>query len=272
MTGSTGRPTRDYYAGAIGERPRRPAPPPLFGPVPRERRGARWWLGWLLPVIAAHRLCSPTRPDRIVDPLVARVRLWRTGVGFAATVGAWLGLGLVAPRDIPAQLHENFRVSLSATAFILQVLWLVIAMVPSGHRWPVAVRARGSLVAFLATWTATATLMQTSLSQWPPASPAAAAGALWLALFSVSTGLMIITNGVRTADLNDALPAVVSVVPILPVSIPLLADAMYDRVSLPLRLLIGLIGPVTLIALARWELRRLRRLYGIRLSDLWRRP
>ncbi|MDQ1012640.1 hypothetical protein QFZ82_007125 [Streptomyces sp. V4I23] len=37
-----------------------------------------------------------------------------------------------------------------------------------------------------------------------------------------------------------------SVVPLLPVSLPLLAaDPVYDRVSLQLRLLIGLIGPVT---------------------------
>lgn len=39
---------------------------------------------------------------------------------------------------------------------------------------------------------------------------------------------------------------------------------------MPVRLLLAWTGPVTVILLARWELRRLRVLHGVRLSDMWR--
>ncbi|MET9730352.1 hypothetical protein ABZZ79_06715 [Streptomyces sp. NPDC006458] len=46
---------------------------------------------------------------------------------------------------------------------------------------------------------------------------------------------------------------------------------MYDKVSMPVRLVLGLTGPLTLLLLARWQLRRLRVVHGVRLSDMWHR-
>ncbi|WP_330290130.1 hypothetical protein [Streptomyces sp. NBC_00576] len=82
--------------------------------------------------------------------------------------------------------------------------------------------------------------------------------------------MLLVLNGGRAADINDALPAVVPFFTVLAIVLPSLGDPMYDKVSMPMRLLLGLTGPVSLVLLARWELRRLRTLHGVRLSDMWR--
>ncbi|MFI6009186.1 hypothetical protein ACIBAG_10180 [Streptomyces sp. NPDC051243] len=259
-TGRTG-------TGSTDVRPR----PPLLQPPRDGRRGPRWWLGWLVPVIAAHRLCGPTRPDRIVDPLVDRVRFWRSALGLVLTVASWLALGLVPAREIPGEFLESFVYGLAALQFLFFVAWVAIAMVPKGRRWRAAVRWRGPLLAIVLTLTAMAVLNRSGLSGWPPTSPAAAAVGLWLLLFGGYGSFLLISGGARTADVNDALPTLVSLLPILPFTLPQLGDPAYDRFPMAVRLLVHLTGPITLLLLARWELRRLRVLHGVRMSDMWRR-
>ncbi|MGH1554025.1 hypothetical protein ACRAWF_24965 [Streptomyces sp. L7] len=87
-------------------------------------------------------------------------------------------------------------------------------------------------------------------------------------LFGGSGGLLLLSNGCRTADVNDALPTLVPLLPILPLAF---VDPTYDRVPLAVRLLVQLTGPVNLMLLARWELRRLRTLHHVRVSDMWNR-
>lgn len=177
-------------------------------------------------------------------------------------------------RDIPGEFRESFVYGLAALQFLVFVAWVAIAMVPKGHRWRAAVRWRGPFLALVITLTALAVgsaLARFSLSSWPPASPAAAAGAVWLVLFGGYGGFLLISSGARTADVNDALPTLVSLLPILPFTLPQVGDPACDRFPMAVRLLVHLSGPVTLVLLARWELRRLRTLHGVRVSDLWRR-
>jgi hypothetical protein len=92
---------------------------------------------------------------------------------------------------------------------------------------------------------------------------------MWALAFSAYGGLLLILNGGRVADINDVLPALVPFFTVLAVVLPSMGDPMYDKVSMPMRLVLGLTGPVTLVLLARWELRRLRTRHGVRLSDTW---
>ncbi|CAM5228106.1 hypothetical protein SSPIM334S_04437 [Streptomyces spiroverticillatus] len=239
--------------------------------VPRARRGPVWWLGWLVPVIAAYRLCTPTREGRIEDPVVKKAHLWRLVLGLVLTVGAWLGLGLVPLREIPDRFFESFGWGLSAVQMNFYVAWFVIAMTPRGRKRAAAARWRGPLLAFVLTMAAFI-LTPLDLSQWPPTWSWATVLGGWLVLFSGFGGLLLVLNGGRTADINDALPAVVPFFTVLAVVLPSIGDPMYDQVSTPTRLVLGLTGPVTLVLLTRWELRRLRTIHGVRLSDMWRRP
>ncbi|MFE9773983.1 hypothetical protein ACFYOV_20380 [Streptomyces sp. NPDC005931] len=222
-------------------------------------------------MIAAHRLCTPTREDRIVDPLVERVRWWRTALGLTLTVAAWLALGLVPLRELPGQFWQGFAYGLGAVQLIVLAAWFVIAMAPPGRRWAAALRWRAPLLAFVLTFVAFGVFLQTTVRDWPPDSPGSAVLGVWLGLFGGYGGLLLILHGGRTADVNDGLPTVLSVVAVITFSLPSLGDPMYDKVPMPVRLLVGLTGPLTVMVLARWELRRLHTLHGVRLSDTWHR-
>jgi hypothetical protein len=224
-----------------------------------------------VPVIAAHRLCTPTRQDRVEDPVVERIQFWRAALGLVLTVGAWLALGLVPLREIPGQFRWSLACGFSFVQMIFYVAWFAVARAPRGRKRAAAARWRGPLLAFVLTFTAWVVFMQTGLSDWPPSSPGSAVCGLWLCLFGGYGGLLLILNGGRTADINEGLPAVLPVFSILAFALPSLGDPMYDKVPMPVRLVLGLTGPVTLLLLARWQLRRLRVLHGIRLSDMWRR-
>ncbi|MFJ9250855.1 hypothetical protein [Streptomyces sp. NPDC101776] len=231
----------------------------------------RWWLGWLIPVIAAHRLCTPTRPGRVVDPLIERVRFWRTVLAITLTVCVWLALRLVPLREIPGQLYESFSLGLLILELLFLLALAAVSMAPRGRRRAATSRWRGAFLAFVLV-EAAVVLFRNTGSHWPPTSPLSAACALWLLLFCGSGGLLLLSNGCRTADVNDALPTLVSLVPILPMTLPLaFVDPTYDRVPLAVRLLVQLTGPVSLMLLARWELRRLRTLHDVRVSHIWNR-
>ncbi|MBM4823459.1 MULTISPECIES: hypothetical protein [Streptomyces] len=266
---STTRPGRAPACGPAAS-PRRTSVPVLRTVSP-EQRGAVWWLGWLVPMVAAHRLCTPTRRDRVVDPVMDRVLFWRTALGLLLTVGAWLAFGLIPPREIPGQFEQSFAYGFSAVQLVFYVAWFMVAMTPRGYRRAAAARWRGPVLAFVLTFTAFVVFRQTGLSAWPPHSPWSAACGLWLSMFGGYGGFLLIVNGARTADINDGLPAVLPVFSVLAFALPSLGDPMYDKVSMPVRLLLGLTGPVTLALLTRWQLRRLRTLHGVRLSDMWRR-
>ncbi|MFI5801356.1 hypothetical protein [Streptomyces sp. NPDC051561] len=206
-----------------------------------------------------------------MDPVIRRARLWRLVLGLALTVGGWLGLGLMPLHEIPDQFIHSFGYGLSAVQMNFYIAWCVIALTPRGGKRAAAAKWRGPLLAFVVTMTASV-FSPLSLSHGlPPLSWSTVPG-WWLLAFSVFGGLLLILNGGRTADINDALPAVVPFFTVLAVVLPSIGDPMYDQVSMPVRLLLGLTGPVTLLMLTGWELRRLRTLHGVRLSDMWRRP
>ncbi|MCX5206346.1 hypothetical protein OG897_33685 [Streptomyces sp. NBC_00237] len=260
--------------GDPNARPRPGAPPqrpaPILLTVPRARRGALWWLGWLVPVIAAHRLCSPTREGRVEDPVIKKAHLWRLALGLGLTVGAWLAFGLVPLREMPGRFFESFGWGLSAVQMNVYVAGVAVAMTPAGRKGAAAARWRGPFLAFAVTLTVFI-LQPIDLSHWPPSWSWTTVFGGWMLLFGGYGGLLLVLNGGRTADVNDALPAVVPFFTVLAVVLPSIGDPMYDQVSMPTRLVLGLTGPLTLVLLTGWELRRLRTLHGVRLSDMWRR-
>ncbi|MFE0222255.1 hypothetical protein ACFW0U_15555, partial [Streptomyces albidoflavus] len=61
---------------------------PLLAPY--QGRGSRPWAAWLLPPVAARRLCRPSRPDRIDDRATRAVQRARAAAGFVVILGVAL--------------------------------------------------------------------------------------------------------------------------------------------------------------------------------------
>ncbi|WP_148020222.1 hypothetical protein [Streptomyces sp. OR43] len=240
--------------------------------MPRARRGVLWWMGWLVPVITAHRLCSPTRADRVRDRAIDRAQIWRGALGLALTVAAWLALGLVPASEIPRRFWQSFAYTAGAMLIIFNVCGIAVALAPKGRKWAATKMWRGPLLAYVLTCASWMVFIQTRLSDWPPRSPVTAVCGLWLGLFGMYGMLLLILNGGRSADVNDCLPVLLPTAFMLCLTLPTMGDPMYDQVSTPVHLLLGLTGPVTLVLLAYWQLRRLRVLHGVRLSDLSQGP
>lgn len=202
-----------------------------------------------------------------------RAQLWRGALGLAMTVAAWLVLGLVPAREIPGRFWESFGWAVGSLLLIFNIYGVAVAMTPKGRKWAATKLWRGPFLAFVLTYTSWVVAGATGLFDWPPDrdSPVSTACGLWLAGFSLYGLALLVLNGGRTADVNDCLPVLLPTVLMFCLSLPTLGDPMYDKVSMPLRLALGLTGPVTLVLLARWQLRRLRLRHGVRLSDMWHR-
>ncbi|MGI5396334.1 hypothetical protein [Streptomyces sp. CA-251251] len=197
-----------------------------------------------------------------------RALIFRGALGLALTVAAWLVLGLVPAREIPGRFWESFAYTGGAMLLVFNLCGMAVALAPKGRKWAATKLWRGPLTAYVLTCASWMVVVQTSLSDWPPESPVAAVGGLWLGSFGVYGMFLLVLNGGRTADVNDCLPVLLPTLYMLCLTLPTLGDPMYDQVSMPVRLVLGLTGPVTLVLLAHWQLRRLRVLHGVRVSDL----
>ncbi|MEV0528695.1 hypothetical protein AB0I66_35280 [Streptomyces sp. NPDC050439] len=175
-------------------------------------------------------------------------------------------------REIPGRFWESFAYTVGAMLLIFNLCGMTIALAPKGRKWAAAKLWRGPLLAYVLTCTSWMVVMQTRLSDWPPASPLSAACGLWLGLFGLYGMVLLVLNGGRSADVHDCLPVLLPTAFMLCLTLPTLGDPMYDQVSMPVRLILGLTGPVTLVLLAYWQLRRLRIRHGVRLADLSQRP
>jgi hypothetical protein len=265
------------YGGfnGYGVPPGSPAHPPRpTGPDapavlrPHTGAGFGWWLKWLLPPVAAHRLCRPSRRGRVVDPTTRTVQRTRAFAGFLVVGGIALAYNLTS---VAKEMLQPWLVVLQNCAMLIVLVPLVTAVFircarphlrrgyVSRTRGPAA--ALGGLIGGAVLLYVCMQLNGGRLSQ----NLLLLGAALWALVFAVTALANALANVFRTADVHDTLPPLVSMVLVWS---NMLIDLFGDKYAeapegVVTMLLYG--GPTTVTLLALWELRRLRTHYGLTL-------
>ncbi len=230
-----------------------------------------------LPFALAARAFTPSRPDRVTDGATETVQVLRTAVGVAAT--AWLLYAYPLresatdfAKDQAAQTFIGAGVLLIAAPVALGIF--VAASRPparSLYMRRLAGPAKGLLALFtsvLVLWgllqdSAGARLAQ-QLGMWQIVFLPLALGAV---LFAVPYGLTVVVLCVhyvfRAADVHEVLPALLSPVLVWALFAFQVADPSPVDAPAVVRMLFLFGPPVSVTALSLWELRRLRRRFGI---------
>ncbi len=88
---------------------------------------------------------------------------------------------------------------------------------------------------------------------------------LWLAPFALYGIVQSLVHVFRTADLHETVPPLLATLLVWEVALFDVFRGAYDTVPFAVRMVLTLGGPLSVTALALWELRRLRTRYGITL-------
>ncbi|WP_146075039.1 hypothetical protein [Streptomyces sp. Ru73] len=261
------------------------------------------------PLSLAAALTTPTRADLIEDPLIARVRAIRTALGLAAT--AWLLLTYPLREGRADYLFGQLLNLLIGCGVLLVCGTVGITVFCLGARRPLgrmyARRVGGPLRALAAlplgaglVWLMTAVLRGdavstsmigahdffggffgttagTLISGLIMAAAFLAGGLVCLcvlvsaACFTLVAAVRGLNSCFRTADVHELLPAVLSPLLVWSLFVVQLVDGP-DVVAPPVVFVPFLLGgPLSVTALAVWEVRRLRTRYGVTLRSAWGR-
>ncbi|MFF8971537.1 hypothetical protein [Streptomyces sp. NPDC014995] len=245
------------------------------------------------PHAMATRLAAPSRPDRIDDPVVRGLQWARTGVGLVATVWLVMAYPITEGREqfVLGKLEDLLfaGVIMFTTAFLAVTAFICAARSPLTGVY--ARRLRGPLLtvgaillSFGACWFMVACLKGDVVSTADIGYHGILVGLLVMLLFligglaclvglllGVPLTLLLVVYGVnssfRVGDVHELLPPLLS--PLLvwsPFGLAMLDDP--EVAAPPLVLYTFLLGgPLSVTALSVWEIRRLRRLYGVTLRS-----
>ncbi|MFE9725143.1 hypothetical protein ACFYQ5_16480 [Streptomyces sp. NPDC005794] len=254
--------------------------PPVPGrpPVPPTRRLT---FGRLFnPFAVGRAVFTPSRPDRVHDPAVKRVQVVRTLVGMAAITWMLLSYGLAADAD--AVMDDRFA-QIRTTLIVLGVTFpvavaaFIAAARPPNRRLFLrrVAKPAGALLALVVTLAAPRLITGLGYvneeTDWT-ASPgrvvllfALGAWLLWLAPFALYGIAQSLVHVFRTADLHETVPPLLATLLVWEVTLFDLFRGAYDTVPFGVRVAFTLGAPLSVTAVAMWELRRLRTRHGITL-------
>ncbi len=275
--GGAGAPWNPYGGG----RPPQPVPPvPPPGPRP-PLPARRLTFGRLFnPIAVGRAVFTPSRPDRVHDPAVKRVQVLRTIIGLVAITWMLLSYGLASDAD--AVVDDRFG-QIRTTLIVLAVTFPVaVAVFIAAARPPNrglflrrVAKPAGALLALFVTlavprlitglgyvdeetnWTASAGRVVLLF--------ALGAFMLWLAPFGLYGIAQSLVHVFRTADLHETVPPLLATLLVWEVSLFDAFRGAYDGVPFGVWLAFILGAPLSVTAVAMWELRRLRTRHGITL-------
>ncbi|WLQ52854.1 hypothetical protein P8A21_37570 [Streptomyces poriferorum] len=273
MSGGGGGAPWNPYGG--GPQPGLGWPPVPPGPVRRLTFGRLF-----NPIAVGRAVFTPSRPDRVNDPVVKRVQVVRTVVGLIAVT--WMLLSYGAAPDADAVVDDRFgqiRTTLIAlgVTFPVAVAVFIMAARPPHRRLFLrrAAKPAGALLALVTTlavprlitglgyvdentdWTASAGRVALLF--------ALGAFLLWLAPFALYGIAQALVHVFRTADLHETVPPLLATLLVWEVALFDVFRGAYEGVPLGVRVVFLLGAPLTVTAAAMWELRRLRTRHGITL-------
>jgi hypothetical protein len=250
-------------------------PPPGWVPQPPPAR--RNVLRALTPLGAARLLFTPSRPDRVEDRAVRRLQLLRAGAGLAAVVWLAVSYRLVSSTgELLKERGEQVWLSLNvagATLPLMVGVFIALAQPPNRRLYlRRSLRPFASLVALFGS----ALVLSLGLSGRPQlrhwllhevrgGSVLAIIGVVWLLSFVV-VGIVLCTLHVfRAADVHELLPPLLATVLVWEMALVDLFTGDQAGVPLRLRVVFALGAPITVSAIAVYEIRRLRTHHGITL-------
>ncbi|HET6859544.1 MAG TPA: hypothetical protein VFH94_20955 [Streptomyces sp.] len=232
------------------------------------------------PVAVARAVFTPSRPDRVDDPIVKKVQVFRTVVGLVAITWMLLSYGLAADADaVVDDRFDQIRTTLIVlgATFPVAVAVFIAAARPPNRRLFLrrAGKPAGALLALVVTlavprlitglgyvdentnWTASTGRVALLL--------ALGAFMLWLVPFVFYGIAQSLVHVFRTADLHETVPPLLATLLVWEVALFDVYRGAYDSVPFAVRVAFTLGAPLSVTVLAMWELRRLRTRYGITL-------
>ncbi|MEV0661452.1 hypothetical protein ACIBI3_06310 [Actinomadura luteofluorescens] len=228
----------------------------------------------------ANAVFAPSRPDRVHDPAVKKVQIWRTVVGLVAVTWMLFSYGLAS--DANAVLDDRFAqirttlITLAVTFPIAVVVFIAVARPPNRllflRRAAKPAAALLTLVVTLAApRLATGMGYVTEDTNWT-ASPgrvvllfAIGVFSLWYIPFGLWGIVQSLVHVFRTADLHDTVPPLLAMLLVWEVAVFDIFQGAYSTAPFGVRLAFILGAPLSVTAVAMWELQRLRTRHGITL-------
>ncbi|MEH0542116.1 hypothetical protein QA802_03185 [Streptomyces sp. B21-105] len=274
-----GQPPYDPYHPNQPYHPNHPyGPQPLPRPAPRVGVFRRVWRA-VGPIAVGRTVFRPSRPGRVDDPVVARMQRIRTAVGLAAVVWVMISYRLVASVGDFAddRVHQTWiNVLVLAVTFPVVVGALIGAARPPARRELLrrAARPFGSVVAIIAAVALFPAAVLTGLldgrfATGPATTVITVLVALlmivWVLPFVVYGAGMSLVHVFRTADVHETVPPVLALVLVWEMALIDLFTGAYEGAPGTVRILLLLGAPLSVTAVALWELRRLRVGYGLTL-------
>jgi hypothetical protein len=230
------------------------------------------------PIAVGRAVFTPSRPERVNDPVVKRVQVVRTAVGLAAVTWMLLSYGVAADADaVVDNRFGQIRTTLItlAVTFPVAVAAFVAAARPP-HRGLFlrrAVKPAGALLALVVTLAVprliTGLGYVTEDTDWTASAGrvvllfALGAFLLWLAPFALYGIAQALVHVFRTADIHETVPPLLATLLVWEVALLDVFRGAYDGVPFGVRMAFVLGAPLTVTAVAMWELRRLRTRHGI---------
>ncbi|SER69424.1 hypothetical protein SAMN04487983_102096 [Streptomyces sp. yr375] len=275
-----GRPPYDPY-----QQPNQPYPPNQpYGPppvppfVPRVGLVRRVWRA-VGPIAVGRKVFRPSRPGRVDDPVVARMQKIRTGVGLAAVV--WVVVSYQLARSVGDFANDRVNQSWN-NVLVLSVTFPVVVGVLIGVARPPArqellrraVKPFGSVVAIIAAVGVFPVFVLTGFADGRFATnPVTTAVTVLVMLLAVGWILPFVVYGIglslvhvfRTADIHETVPPLLALVLVWEMALLDLVTGAYEGAPVPVRIGLVLGAPLSVTAVALWELRRLRVGYGLTL-------
>lgn len=230
------------------------------------------------PIAVGNAVFTPSRQDRVHDPAVKKAQIWRTVVGLVAVTWMLFSYGLAS--DANAVLDDRFAqirttlITLAVTFPIAVVVFIAAARPPNRRLFlRRAVKPAVALITLIVTLAAprlaTGMGYVTEDTDWT-ASPwrgvllfAIGAFSLWYIPFGLYGIVQSLVHVFRTADLHDTVPPLLATLLVWEVAIFDVFQGAYGGAPLGVRLVFILGAPLSVTAVAMWELRRLRTRHGI---------
>ncbi|MFI1508274.1 hypothetical protein [Streptomyces sp. NPDC020597] len=271
-----GQPPHDPYHPPHGPYGPQPLPQPFPQPMPRVGLFRRWW-GAVGPIAVGRTVFRPSRPGRIDDPAVTRMQRIRTAVGLAALVWVMISYKLVA--SVGDFADDRVDQTWNDVLVLAVTLPLVVGALIGAARPPArrellrrAAKPFGSIVAIIAAVALFPAAVLTGLLDGRFATgPATTVITVVVALFLILWVLPFVVYGVgmslvhvfRTADIHETVPPLLAMVLVWESTVIDVFTGAYEGVPGPVRILLLLGAPLSVSAVALWELRRLRVGYGL---------
>jgi hypothetical protein len=223
---------------------------------------------------------TPSRPDRVHDPAVKKVQVVRTVVGLVAITWMLLSYGLASDAD--AVMNDRFgqirtTIIVLAVTFPAAVAVFIAAARPPNRR--LFLRRAGKPAGALLTLVValgtprliTGLGYVTEDTNWTASAGrvvllfALGAFLLWLGPFGLYGVAQSLVHVFRTADVHETVPPLLATLLVWEVALFDVFRGAYDGAPFGVRLAFILGAPISVTAVAMWELRRLRTRHGITL-------